>query len=489
MPKTLLNISAPTDANHPIPSDGQALSEGRRTPIISISLPASKSISNRLLIMQALSENEISIDNLSTADDTVLLSNALTTQTGEIHLGNAGTALRFATAWAAITPGERILTGTKRLCDRPLKPLIDSLRQCGADITCLEHEGHAPIRIHGKQLNGINLAVDGTQSSQFLTAMLLVAPYFRGTTRFTLDPDQVSLPYIQMTLALMTRAGAEIQSDDRSITINPGPYLETSFTVESDWSAASYFYLFSLFMPSSSILLEGLTAKSVQGDKIVRSIFADFGIHTEFTNRGARLENRNFHPDTPAQPHTSSSPNHPNHPDGHIRPDGRPPLTSINCLTFPDLAQTLAAAACGLNIPLRLTGLQTLRIKETDRIAALAAELQKCGTQTQTGPDYLEIQPADSAVSFSAPASPVPPESSSRSEHQKKDPQNSTLHTFSDTPQIATYSDHRMAMAFAPLAVIFGEIIIEDPDVVSKSFPGFWKEIKKLGFTFIEYRE
>ncbi len=448
MPKTLLSITSITA----LPA-GSSEAGGRRARFIT--LPASKSISNRLLIMQALSGNEITIDNQSTADDTNLLVGALATTTGEIHLGNAGTALRFATAWAAITPGERILTGTERLCNRPLKPLIDCLRQCGADITCLEREGYAPIRIRGKQLNGTTLHIDGSESSQFLTAMLLVAPYFEGTTRFSLDPAQVSLPYIQMTATLMERGGADIRTEADSITITPGAYTEASFTVEPDWSAASYFYLFALFRPDISIILEGLTAKSVQGDKVTRTLFASLGIYTEFTNRGARLENRNVSTDglqtfSPDQPLAAADKQETRFVD----------TAAIDCLTFPDLAQTLATAACGLNTSMRLNGLQTLRLKETDRITALATELQKCGTPCTAGADYLEIHPFQPA------------------RHR----------ALSDTPEIATYSDHRMAMAFAPLAAVFGEIIIENPDVVTKSFPNFWQEVKKLGFTLSEFQ-
>lgn len=412
--------------------------------------------------MQALSGNEISIDNLSTADDTNLLAAALTTKSGEIHLGNAGTALRFATAWAAITPGERILTGTERLRNRPLKPLIDCLRQCGADITCLDREGYAPIRIRGKQLTGTTLHIDGSESSQFLTAILLVAPYFEGTTRITLDPAQVSLPYIQMTLSLMNRAGADFHTDADSITITPGAYIESSFTVEPDWSAASYFYLFALFMPDISIVLEGLTAKSVQGDKITRTLFAPLGIHTEFTNRGARLENRNVQPDGHVQP------------DDRVQPDGRRAPATIDCLTFPDLAQTLAVAAAGLSTPLLLTGLQTLRLKETDRITALATELQKCRTPTLTGPDYIHVK-TDGRRSLDLS---TPPARFYRVDVQPD-----------GRWAISTYHDHRMAMAFAPLAAVFGEITIENPEVVTKSFPNFWQEVKKLGFTLQEYRE
>ena len=385
---------------------------------VEISLPASKSITNRLLIMRALSGNAIQIENLSTADDSQILENALRVSSGDVDLGLAGTALRFGMAWAAITPGTRVLKGKARLHERPVKELVDALRELGADIKYLEKEGFAPLEITGKALNGGRLTIAGSRSSQFTTAMMLIAPYCASPLHFKMDPAQVSMPYIDMTLRLMQKAGAVVEQEGREIKIS-GKYQSTVFQVEPDWSAASYFYLWAMALEKSTISLKNLVFDSVQGDKLAADVFAHYGMISHFANGNMRVAKK-------------------------LIPDFR---NEINCVGFPDLAQTFAVAAVIAQKPLKLTGLQTLRFKETDRIEALKNELAKCGATCQAGSDYLDI------ISFQKPA---------------------------ETPIIKTYDDHRMAMAFAPLAAIFGEIKIENPDVVSKSFPNYWTEVAKL---------
>lgn len=386
---------------------------------VKIELPASKSISNRLLIMRALSGNKIKIENLSRADDSRLLATALKTPTEELWLGHAGTALRFATAYAAISPGQRILTGSNRLSQRPMQPLIDALRSCGAAIKCIRNEGYAPLRIRGKKLSGTDFHIDGSQSSQFLTALLLIAPYLDSTSRFFIPANQVSRPYLAMTIDLMSRAGAHITTRLDCVSVTPKHYQPSTLLVEPDWSAASYFYALAAMMPGLAITMPGLSPKSIQGDRQLASIYTSFGVETTFDGNSARIQKTT---------------------------QANPPSV-LNLLDCPDLAQTIAVTACALKIPIRLQGLQTLRIKETDRLDALKNELAKCGAIAEIGNDYLQIQ------SFETPQT---------------------------TPRISTYDDHRMAMAFAPLAAKYEGLEIENPEVVSKSFPGFWNALNPL---------
>ena len=386
---------------------------------ITVNLPASKSISNRLLVMRALSGGALEVENLSTADDTRLLDAALRTNGNELWMGHAGTALRFGLAWAAVTPGVRTLKGSERLSQRPVGPLIDALRTLGADITCTEREGYAPLRIAGRNLKGGSLTLDASVSSQFITALMLIAPTLEGGLELNLSGKPVSTPYLRMTARLMRSAGVEVERTDTRIFIPESTYAEATVEVEPDWSAASYFYTAVALSRDLEVELLGLSAKSLQGDAAVADIFKRFGVNTRFTVRGALLSASEIFDDS----------------------------DSFDFLSCPDLAQTVAVAAAGLQIPFSLTGLQTLRIKETDRIAALAAELAKCGTGCKAEPDTLHIR------HFS---------------------------DVSDMPSIATYHDHRMAMAFAPLALALGEISIEDPEVVTKSFPEFWAEMGKV---------
>lgn len=384
-----------------------------------IDLPASKSISNRLLVMRALSGGVISIKNLSAADDTKILEKALAIPSGEVHLGLAGTALRFGMAWAAITPSDRVLHGFPRLHERPVKELVDALRELGADIQYLEKEGFAPVRIIGKKLSGGKLKIDGSRSSQFLTALMLIAPYCDSGLEFEIAENQVSMPYVTMTLSLMQKAGATIVQEGRVIKIS-GAYQKSDFTVEPDWSAASYFYLWASAVEKSMLTLKDMHFDSVQGDKLAAEIFTYYGIISHASDGDMRISKKLI-PDYPAE---------------------------INCISCPDLAQSFAVAAVIAQKPVKLTGLQTLRHKETDRIEALKNELAKCGVVSNIGSDFIEI------LSFEKPA---------------------------QIPLIRTYKDHRMAMAFAPLAAVFGEIHIEDPGVVTKSFPGYWDEVEKMG--------
>ena len=385
---------------------------------VRVMLPASKSISNRLLIMGAVCGGAVEAENLSTSDDTRYLREALKSGKREIWLGHAGTALRFGLAWAAVTPGERFLHGSARLSERPVAPLVEALRSLGADISCPEKEGYAPLLVRGKKLRGGTVDLDAAVSSQFITALMLMGPVLEGGLELRLSGEIVSEPYLRMTARLMRMAGADVSFRENLIRIANTGYAETCIEVEPDYSAASYFYAAAAFNRNLETELPGLPEKSLQGDAAVAEIYRRFGVETRYTARGALLM------------------------PGEVLDD----RLQFDFLACPDLAQTVAVTAAGLQKPFHLTGLQTLRIKETDRISALAAELTKCGVSCKASDRELTIN------GFSE---------------------------ISATPRIRTYDDHRMAMAFAPLAAVFGEIIIEDPEVVSKSFPDFFREIKK----------
>jgi 3-phosphoshikimate 1-carboxyvinyltransferase len=391
--------------------------------IVEVHLPASKSISNRLLIMQALSEGAVQISNLSNADDTMVLKSMLTEQKPSYWLGAAGTALRFGLAWAAITPGERILRGTDRLHIRPLKPLIKALEKLGAEIECYEDEGFAPVEVNGRKLRHALIDMDASVSSQFTSALMLIGPYISGGLDIARMGKRVSEPYVEMTASLMRSAGAYVHLRDGKIEIEEWGYQSSAFVVESDWSAASYFYSVVALGGPTQILLTGLHVNSIQGDSALTDIFKEFAVQTEFTSAGAFISRKG-------------------------KPEEK---IELDCTAFPDLAQTIAATAAGLKIPCRLTGLSTLKVKETDRIAALATELGKCGTTCETGDDFIVVS------AFTSPEK---------------------------APVIATYHDHRMAMAFAPLALVFPSFTIESPEVVSKSFPDFWQELSRCGVAF-----
>ena len=396
----------------------------------SITLPSSKSICNRMLIIAALSGNRIQLHNLSACDDTRVMQRALTIGEGEVDIMAAGTAMRFLTAYFSATEGEHILTGTARMRQRPIGVLVDALRSLGADITYAEHEGFPPLRIRGKSLEGGALSLPANISSQYISALLMIAPTLKKGLRLTLEGEIISRPYIDMTLALMRQCGAKAKwEDDATLHILPTGYTPpTTFSIESDWSAASYWYELVALSPDASACVELplLFAESLQGDSRVQHFFAELGVNTTFTDSGVRLTKAPYSPsDT---------------------------LLSLDLSKQPDLAQTLVVTCAMLRRPFHFVGLQTLKIKETDRITALQTELKKMGI------DIVCIN--DSELRCDA----YPP-----------DPYAEII-----PPTIATYEDHRMAMAFAPCAYHLTGINIEHPEVVSKSYPTFWNDIAKI---------
>jgi 3-phosphoshikimate 1-carboxyvinyltransferase len=394
-------------------------------PQDTIYIPSSKSISNRMLIMQALSREPIDLHNLSSSDDTRLMQEALASKGPEKDIGHAGTAMRFLTAFYAVKQQRTLLTGSQRMQERPVGPLVDALTGLGARINYLGKAGYPPLDIRGGLENGGSLQVDGGISSQFISALMMIGPMLKGGLRIHLNGEVVSATYIQMTLELMRTGGILAKYFERDIHIQEGSYRFDSFTVESDWSAASYWYQVAALIPGSRILLPHLEEKSLQGDSVLQELFVPMGVQSEFTDVG--LE---------------------------VRSEGAP-LEELYRRDFtgcPDLVQTCAATLCALGIPFHFTGTRTLRVKETDRVAALQAELGKLGYTLQADEkgDWIQWD-------------------GNRAQQRGE-------------VLIETYHDHRMAMSFAPLAHVFGEISIHDPMVVTKSYPTYWKDLEKAGF-------
>lgn len=399
----------------------------------SIQLPASKSISNRALIIHALSRGNSLPTNLSDCDDTQVMIRALAAAPGaEIDILAAGTAMRFLTAYLSVTPGTHVITGTQRMRQRPIRILVDALRRLGADITYVGEEGFPPLRINGRPLQGAEIELAGNVSSQYISALLMIGAVLPGGLKLKLAGDIVSRPYIDLTLRLMHDFGAHAcWLGEDCILVQPDGYRDVPFTVESDWSAASYWYQMVALSGQASaeapipacVQLKGLFAHSYQGDSRGADLFARLGVHTEFTDSGVCLTRQVA-------------------PVRHL---------NANLVDIPDLAQTFVVTCCLLDIPFRFTGLQSLKIKETDRIAALQTELRKLG--------YVLHDEQDSILSWDGERCPAEP-----------------------FPVIATYEDHRMAMAFAPASLVLPHIRIADPHVVSKSYPGYWDGLRLAGF-------
>jgi 3-phosphoshikimate 1-carboxyvinyltransferase len=390
-----------------------------------ISIPSSKSISNRMLIIRALSDSAAVLANLSDSDDTDVLKQALEANLEVKDVGHAGTAMRFLTAYLSTTPGEAVLTGSSRMKERPIGSLVEALRKLGAKISYLEKEGCPPLRITGATVRGGDIQIEAGISSQFISALMMIGPVLAGGLRISLSGKVVSPTYIEMTLSLMKQCGVEATFDGKQIHIPENPYVLTNFTVESDWSAASYWYQIAAMLPGSAIKLPYLQTDSLQGDAALVGIFKMLGVDSLEEADGLLL--KSVSTDLP----------------------GRMDYDFTGC---PDLVQTLAVTLCALGIPYRFTGTSTLRVKETDRIAALETELGKFGyvLRSDAGGECLEW--------------------------------NGTRMEAHPDPQIQTYHDHRMAMAFAPMAINEKHVSIEDPGVVSKSYPAYWEDLSKAGF-------
>lgn len=392
-----------------------------------IELPGSKSESNRALIINALSGNNSELKNLSTSSDTKLLQNALASNETIIDIQDAGTAMRFLTAYFAATKQDKTLTGTPRMLQRPIAPLVYALKELGANIEYTGIPGFPPINVHGRESNFTKnkISIKADISSQFISALLMIAPVLPEGLEIEFTENVISRPYIEMTLAIMHHFGIERECNTCGVKIYKQNYQATTYTAESDWSCASYWYLIAALSKDPAIFLKGLKRQSFQGDAIVQKLFKPFGIITEFSDAGAFI--------------TKSDE------DFSIIP------TTIDFTDNPDIAQTYIVLCAAKNIHCKFTGLQSLRIKETDRIQALQNELKKFSIQF--------IEKEFNVFSLHGKFNPVP-------------------------AIINTYNDHRMAMAFAPLALLCHELKITNPLCVEKSYPSFWNDIKVTGFSF-----
>jgi len=417
-----------------------------------VQLPTSKSISNRLLMIRAISGKIFPIENLSTADDTLLLQNHLETierekgRSEEVVLDakNAGTVLRFLTAYLACKPGKWVMTGSDRMMERPIGILIDALRKLGAGIEYLSTPGFPPFRIEGKYLTGDKLEIDASVSSQYLSALLMIAPSLPEGLELRLTGNPVSMPYVAMTLGLMESYGIWVKHQGSVITVDHGEYLEANFRVEADWSSAAFWYETAALADEAQLYLPGLQAKSLQGDAIVARIFRELGIESDFDKKGLRLTKKpvtsHLHPPKPWQRRES-------------------PVTSHNFSNHPDIAPAVITAFAALGIGGRFTGLEGLKFKESDRYEALAKELNRIGLSISKTGNRTGLVVEGNAFN--------------ENEH---DPE----------MVIKSYDDHRLAMAFAPLALKLRHLRIDSPEVVSKSYPGFWGDMEQVGFDIFE---
>jgi 3-phosphoshikimate 1-carboxyvinyltransferase len=387
-----------------------------------IKITGSKSETNRLLLLQALFSN-IKIENLSNSDDAQVMAAGLKISKGEVDIHHAGTAMRFLTSYFASQPGkEVVLTGSKRMQERPIKVLVNALRNLGAEISYEKSEGYPPIKIVGKHLQESKVSLPANISSQYISSLLLTAPSLKNGLELELIGKITSVPYIKMTLALLQEIGISTQFEGNIIKVFPKEKVDNAdLVVESDWSAASYFYsIVALSEVGSQIKLSAYKKNSLQGDSVLSEIYEHFGIETLFSGNSILLTKKN---------------------------NQKPETLNLELSNAPDIAQTIAVTCLGLGVGCHLTGLHTLPIKETDRLAAMKTELEKLGGNVSITDESLTLMPCEKLILNSS---------------------------------IDTYNDHRMAMAFAPIALKVG-LFINDAGVVSKSYPDFWKDMKMVG--------
>jgi 3-phosphoshikimate 1-carboxyvinyltransferase len=403
-----------------------------------LKLPSSKSLSKLLLIIQALSHDQFLINNLSDADDTYLLQELLKKIRDrkllqsyvELDTANAGTAMRFLTAYLTFIPGKWILTGSERMKQRPIGILVEAMRLLDAEIEYLGKLGYPPLMIKGRPLKGGEIKVDAGISSQFISALLLIAPTLPGGLSIQLQGQAVSFPYIDMTLRLLKYFGIETVKERNIIFVPEATIKGLNYTVEADWSAASFWYEAAAMADEVDLILEGLQKNSLQGDAILADIFQNFGIMSEFLKNGVRL----------------------------IKVKKKLDDYYFDFSDYPDIAPAVITTCAALGLHGRFEGLKSLRIKETDRLKAIKNEYKKLG---------LNLEP-DSPVDMMPKIEFINPQFKASTDFR-----------------IDTYGDHRMAMTFAPLSMKLGAIRIENPDVVSKSYPQYWEHLSSLGFEIV----
>ena len=402
-----------------------------------IQLAGSKSISNRALIVRALCDEDFPIDGLANAKDTVTLQALLKSEDEVLDVGAAGTTFRFLTAYLSTQPGTQVLTGSERMKQRPIGILVDALRQLGAHIEYLGQEGYPPLQIGTATAFGqsAKLSIPANTSSQYITALLLLGPSLPDGIELHLDGKIVSRPYIEMTLGLMAHFGVKHIWEGNTIRVQAQKYQARPYRVEADWSAASYYYSLAAISESCELQLDGLYPDSFQGDSVLQDLYQHFGVKTTFNDTGLLLE-KSASAEVPA-------------------------MLEYNFLTCPDIAQTVAVTCAAVGTQGLFSGLETLRIKETDRIAAVKMELSKVNSfftplpARFSGNTPQEYHMVEGKAHWEAP------------------------------PTFATYEDHRMAMAFAPLAML-APVQIAEPEVVVKSYPDYWKDLETLGFQLSE---
>lgn len=387
-----------------------------------IQITGSKSESNRMLLLQALYP-QITLDNLSNSDDTVAMKSGLESDKNMVDIGHAGTSMRFLSAYySTLENQEKILTGSSRMQERPIGVLVDALRQLGADISYLKNEGYPPLLIKGKRLTASEVLLSANISSQYITALMLIAPSLPDGLRLYLEGKITSIPYIEMTLSLLHKIGVDAIFSGQHIQVFPKKDItQITHTVESDWSSASYYFSMVALAKEADVSLSTYKKDSLQGDRVLMDVYQQFGVKSSIENNTLALKKQ-----------TMGS--------THVQ---------LDLSDAPDIAQTIAVTCYGLGLSCSLTGLHTLKIKETDRLVAMQNELSKLGAT---------IEITDKSLHLHKRTNPIRP-----------------------NVLIETYHDHRMAMAFAPLGLLV-PIRIQDADVVTKSYPGFWKDLEQNGF-------
>ncbi|MDA3928916.1 MAG: 3-phosphoshikimate 1-carboxyvinyltransferase [Prolixibacteraceae bacterium] len=390
-----------------------------------ISLPTSKSISNRVLIINALAYSPFPIENLSDSDDTKVMEQVLNSNTNKFDIGHAGTAMRFLTAFLSKIVGEWEITGSERMQQRPIKILVNALNKLGARITYLKEDGYPPLKIMGSNLQGGKLELDGSISSQYISALLMIAPTIQGGLQLTLKNKITSASYIDLTLKLMKQFGINYKWNANKVTIEQQQYRAIPYSVEADWSGASYWYQMAVLADDVEVTLQGLQLNSLQGDCSQAKWFEDFGIVS--TQKGNAVQLTKNKVDLP---------------DKYVQ----------NFVENPDIAQTFAVLCVCKKVSFHFSGLETLKIKETDRINALIVELEKLGAKL--------YEPKQGELAWDGELDET---------------------KFNSTVVIDTYHDHRMGLAFAPIALVNRCIKINDPMVVTKSYPGFYVDLRSVG--------
>jgi len=401
-----------------------------------IQLDGSKSISNRVLIIEALTGQKFDISGLSTSDDTDTLRRMLTPGQKIVDAGHAGTSFRFSTAFFAVNEKEIVITGSERMKQRPIGPLVEAFNSLGAKIEFLEKDGYPPLRICPTLLSEWKdeVTIPANVSSQYISALLMIAPKLPQGLKIHLDGHLVSRPYIEMTIKIMSYFGARVHWHENTIEVSYQPYVPKPFQVEADWSAASYYFTIAAFSESAEINLNGLHERSLQGDQRIKEIMEPIGVKSRFSNDQLQIFKI-----------------------GKLNRSG----AQIDFTECPDIAQTMAVISAGCQIPMQFSGLQTLSIKETDRIKALQIELHKLNcTFAPLVEDAHLLYPLRRYQTGGQPK-------------------------WKNTPIFETYKDHRMAMSFAPLGLLH-PVRIAQPSVVEKSYPGYWNDLKKLGFVVQE---